>query len=210
MALLGGGKHMSTKINVKAGLYRNANAACENDAYVNVGKFVDCSVFAVAANRPYINVLYANSLSCTDSRRIAFGCSLNVRHTAACCLPCLGNTSTSNRMFASFSNAAFVFCSCSDVNSALSSVHTCDSNVIQPQFEPIWGDDWSPLTTSNCGRVAPESRLNRECMNRALEMKVKKRDKATYEPPHVKPGLHRNMNRTRTQHLKTMWMINSM
>ncbi len=49
---------------IKAGLHRNTNtnAACENDAYVHVGKFVDCSAFAEAANRLYINVLYANSL----------------------------------------------------------------------------------------------------------------------------------------------------
>ncbi len=49
---------------LKAGLHRNTNtnAACENDAYVHVGKFVDCSAFAEAANRPCINILYANSL----------------------------------------------------------------------------------------------------------------------------------------------------
>ncbi len=83
---------------VKAGLHWNANmnAACENDAYVHVSKFVDCSAFAEAANRPYINVLYANSLWCTDSQRIAFGCLPNVCHTAECCLPRLRNTSTSN------------------------------------------------------------------------------------------------------------------
>ncbi len=55
---------MEVNCNVKASLHRNANtnAACENDTYVHVGKFVDCSAFAEAANRPYINVLYANSL----------------------------------------------------------------------------------------------------------------------------------------------------
>ncbi len=72
------------------------NVACENDAHVHVGKFVDCSAFAEAANRPYINILYANSLWCTDSRWIAFGCLPNIRHTAECCLPRLRNTSTSN------------------------------------------------------------------------------------------------------------------
>ncbi len=83
---------------LKAGLHRNANtnAACENNVYVYVGKFVDCLAFAKAANRPYINVLYANYLWCTDSRQITFGCSPNIRHTVECCLPCLGNTSTSN------------------------------------------------------------------------------------------------------------------
>ncbi len=83
---------------LKAGLHRNANtnAACENDAYVHVGKFVNCSAFAEAANWPYINVLYANSLWCTDSRRIAFGCLPNVCHTAECCLPRLRIMSTSN------------------------------------------------------------------------------------------------------------------
>ncbi len=83
---------------IKAGLHRNANtnAACENDAYVHVSKFVDCSAFAEAANRPYINVLYANSLWCINSQQIAFGCSLNVRHTAECCLPRLRDMSTSN------------------------------------------------------------------------------------------------------------------
>ncbi len=37
---------------VKAGLHRyaNTNAACENDAYVLVGKFVNCSAFAEATN----------------------------------------------------------------------------------------------------------------------------------------------------------------
>ncbi len=83
---------------LKAGLHRNANmnAACENDAYVHVGKVVDCLAFAEAANWPYINVLYANSLWCTDSQRIAFGCLPNVRHTAECCLPLVRTTSTSN------------------------------------------------------------------------------------------------------------------
>ncbi len=83
---------------VKAGLHRygNTNAECDKDAYVHVGKFVNCSAFAETANWPYINVLYANSLWCTDSQRIAFGCSLNIRHTAECCLPRLWNTSTSN------------------------------------------------------------------------------------------------------------------
>ncbi len=62
---------------LKVGLHQNANmnAACENNAYVHVGKFVDCLAFAEAANRPYIKVLYANSLWCTDSRRIAFSAS---------------------------------------------------------------------------------------------------------------------------------------
>ncbi len=85
-------------VHLKMGLHRNANrnAACENEAYVRVGKFVDCSAFAEAANRPYINVLYANSFLCTDSRRIAFGCSPNVCHTAECSLPRLRNTFTSN------------------------------------------------------------------------------------------------------------------
>ncbi len=81
---------------VKAGLHWNTNVACENDAYVYVGKFVDCWAFAKAVYWPYINVLYANSLWCTDSRRIAFGCLPNVRRTAECCLPRLRNTSTSN------------------------------------------------------------------------------------------------------------------
>ncbi len=81
---------------IKAGLHRNTNTACENDAYVHVGKFVDCSAFAEAANRPYINVLYASSFWCTDSQRIAFGCLPNVRHKAECCLPRLRNMSTSN------------------------------------------------------------------------------------------------------------------
>ncbi len=40
--------------------------------------------------------MYANSLWCTNSRRIAFGCSPNVRHAAECCLPRLRNTSTLN------------------------------------------------------------------------------------------------------------------
>ncbi len=63
------------------------------------GTFVHSSVFAETANRLYINVLYANSLWCTDSRRIAFGCSPNVRRTAECCSPRLGNTSTLSIFF---------------------------------------------------------------------------------------------------------------
>ncbi len=97
---VGGGGQMLVcqPVHLKAGLHRNANtnAACENNAYVHVGKFVDCTAFAEAANRPYINVLYVNSLWCTDSRRIAFGCLPNIRHTAECCLPRLKKTSTSN------------------------------------------------------------------------------------------------------------------
>ncbi len=33
---------------IKTGLHRNANVACENNAYVYVGKFVDCWAFAKA------------------------------------------------------------------------------------------------------------------------------------------------------------------
>ncbi len=44
--------HTSTKKSVKAGLHQNTNtnAACVNDAYVHMGKFVDCSAFAEEAN----------------------------------------------------------------------------------------------------------------------------------------------------------------
>ncbi len=56
--------------------------------------FVHCLAFAEAANRPYRNVLYANSLWSTNSRWIAFGYSPNIRRTVECCLPRLGNTST--------------------------------------------------------------------------------------------------------------------
>ncbi len=96
---------------IKAGLHRNANTnpACENDAYVHVGKFVDCSAFAEAANQPYTNVLYANSLWCTDSRRIAFGYSPNIRHTAECCLPRLRNMSTSNNHIVFACHILFAF-----------------------------------------------------------------------------------------------------
>ncbi len=101
------------KSTIKAGLHRNANTnvACKNNAYAHVGKFVDCSAFAEAANRPYINVLYANSLWRTDSRRITFGCSPNIRHTAECCLPRLRNTSTSDVciIFACHIRVLFVF-----------------------------------------------------------------------------------------------------
>ncbi len=41
----------------------------------------------------------ANSLWCTDSWWIAFGCSPNICCTAECCLPCFGNTSTLNNRF---------------------------------------------------------------------------------------------------------------
>ncbi len=63
------------------------------------GTFVHCSAFAEAANRPYINVLNANSLSSTDSRRIVFDCLPNVCHTAKCCLPRFGNMATLNDRF---------------------------------------------------------------------------------------------------------------
>ncbi len=75
------------------------------------GTFIHCSAFAEAANRPYINVLYTNSLWSTDSRQIAFGCSLNVHRTAKCCLPYLGNTFTLNDgfIFASRIRVLFTF-----------------------------------------------------------------------------------------------------
>ncbi len=63
------------------------------------GTFVHCSAFAEAANRPYINILYANSLWNTDSWWIAFGCLPNICRTAECCFPHLGNTSTLNDGF---------------------------------------------------------------------------------------------------------------
>ncbi len=93
-----GNRWLGSRQPLKVGLhwYGNTNAACEKDAYVHVGKSVNCSAFDEAANWPYINWLYANSFWCTVSRRIAFGCSPNVRHTAECCLPRLKSTSASN------------------------------------------------------------------------------------------------------------------
>ncbi len=44
----------------------------------------------------FLNVLSANSLWSTDSWWIAFRCLPNFCRTAECCLPHLGNTSTSN------------------------------------------------------------------------------------------------------------------
>ncbi len=75
------------------------------------GTFVHFSAFAEAANRPYINVSYANSLWYTDSWRTAFGCSPNIHHTAECCLPRLGNMSTLNNgfVFACHIRVPFVF-----------------------------------------------------------------------------------------------------
>ncbi len=87
---------------LKLGLHLHANEMRTQMTHVDKRQgrtyvtFVHCLAFAEATNRPYINVLYANSLWCTDSRRIAFGCSPNVRHTAKCCLPRLNNISTSN------------------------------------------------------------------------------------------------------------------
>ncbi len=60
------------------------------------GTFVHCSAFSEAANRPCVNVLYTNSLCFTDNWRIAFGYLPNIRRIAECCLPSLGNTTTSN------------------------------------------------------------------------------------------------------------------
>ncbi len=65
---------------------------------------------------PGLNISYANSLWSTDSLQIAFSCSPNNRRTAECCLPRLGNTSTSLFSLASF---VFAFCWHSDVNPAL-------------------------------------------------------------------------------------------
>ncbi len=63
------------------------------------GTFVHCLAIAKEANRPYINILYANSLWCTDSWQIAFSCSPNVFRTGECRLPRIGNTSTLNNGF---------------------------------------------------------------------------------------------------------------
>ncbi len=51
------------------------------------GTFLQCSAFAKASNRPYINVLNANSLWSTDIRWTEIGCLPNVRHTAEYYLP---------------------------------------------------------------------------------------------------------------------------
>ncbi len=61
--------------------------------------FVHCSAFAEASNRLYINILSMIFLWSIDSRCIAFGCSLNIRHIAKCCLPHLNNKSTLNHHF---------------------------------------------------------------------------------------------------------------
>ncbi len=73
------------------------------------GTFVHCSAFAEAANRPNINVLYANSLWSTESRQIAFGCSQNICRTAECCLPRLSNTSTLTAGFVFACRIPFIF-----------------------------------------------------------------------------------------------------
>ncbi len=61
--------------------------------------FVYCSVFNETSNRPCINLLNANSFWSTDSWWIVFDCLPNVRRTAECCLPRLGNLSTLNNHF---------------------------------------------------------------------------------------------------------------
>ncbi len=66
------------------------------EAECMVHTFVHCLAFAEAANRPYSNILYGNSLWYTDSRRIAFGCLPNIHRTAEYCLLHLVNISTSN------------------------------------------------------------------------------------------------------------------
>ncbi len=144
---------------LKAGLYRNANtnAACENDAYVYVGKFVDCSAFAEAANWPYINVLYANSLWCTNSRQITFGCSRNVRHTAECCLPRLRNTSTSNIriVFACRIRVLFVFrCKCGLRIQIRKIILTTTQNVTVTR-QMVWRAIWT--VQSDCHRDSVSS-----------------------------------------------------
>ncbi len=77
---------------LKPGLHLNVNADERRGRMY--GTFVHCLAFAEAANWPYINVLYANSLWSTDSQWIVFGCLPNVRCTAEYCLPHLGNTFT--------------------------------------------------------------------------------------------------------------------
>ncbi len=81
------------------------------------GTIVHCLAFAEASNRPYINVLNANSLWSTDSRRIDFDCLLNVHRTAEYCLPHFSNTSALNDHFDFACHVRF--CSLSDVNAAL-------------------------------------------------------------------------------------------
>ncbi len=100
-------------LKVKTGLHLHANGMRITHVDVRRGKmygtFVHCSAFAEAANRPYINLLYVNFLWCTDSRRIVFGCLPNVCRTAECCLPSLGNTSTSNIRIVFECRVLFVF-----------------------------------------------------------------------------------------------------
>ncbi len=48
---------------------------------------------------PGLNIVHVNSLCSNNSPWPVFGCSLNIRRTAECCLPHLSNTSTSNIYF---------------------------------------------------------------------------------------------------------------
>ncbi len=64
-------------------LHANVNDACGQSRGRMYSTFVHYLAFAEAANRPYINVLYANSLWCTDSWQIALGCLPNIRRIAA-------------------------------------------------------------------------------------------------------------------------------
>ncbi len=79
-------------------LNANANDACGNEVRQKIW-YICTLAFAKASNRPYINILNANSPWSTYSRQIAFGCSLNICRTVECCLSLLGNTSTLNNRF---------------------------------------------------------------------------------------------------------------
>ncbi len=105
------------------------------------GTFVHCLALVEAANRPYINILYTNSLWSTDSQQIAFGCSPNIRRIAECSVTHL------HWKMASFSHAAFRLCS--GVNRALGHSHTT---------QPLCNLDWLwhfLLPTSNLSRRRP-------------------------------------------------------
>ncbi len=104
------------------------------------GTFVHCSTFAETANRPYINVSYANSLWCTNSRRIAFSCSSNIRRMVECCLPRIGNISTLNDgfVFAFRNRVLFAFRCKPGLMSAIHHVRTTMKKEIAKNSAKKW------------------------------------------------------------------------
>ncbi len=85
----------------------NVNAACEKDAYVYVGKFVHCSAFAEAANRPCSQavrkpvIAECKKKKTSTSKRIVCEFLLKYRHLVDSIRLFTEHSSHSRKLFAS-------------------------------------------------------------------------------------------------------------